>query len=1082
MAIKRKGVHNFAALFLYHLHFSHSSKIMSDIKIKGASYHDPMRREPHLQEPDQGRFMFRHKSTRMFQDQQSNTYTVEDVVLPVYMPPLIQYDLTLRPIADSNRYTLLSLVPQPVSCDLKNHSTSKPLADFLSLVDSDESNRGKKVKPSEHIRSFLNQLFPTSNPFIKEHECTVELRKRVFQTSPVDNVIQLLEAMQEEKGSVFASETVRVLDITAVAPYLIVLDCPSLLRYYTGSYLNMLTFQQRRALLAYIRKQADIRYTDLYVHPLRISAPTIRPFEAPPISFLFVVCTNTIYECDAMFRPVRKQNNGSDALALLDMLGVWYYDTMVQDLILSMANTMHERHSSTGGVMWNKAFKLWNGTLTESGKAHALCKNYVEYMYQDQSIPNIYEYGNTRALVDTLIDRKALFKTEGKTTNGAYNGVFLITNMRYDYAERAYNILLKFTRKDKPTPPIALLPSEQMQLITTHQPLPQRPAHKPVYIKAFEDFNFARMDPEQRETMHQIETNRKGIVLLDGPGGCGKTYCMSALQGRDASFEMVPSTLIEAVQTARDASEKGTKKVDAQDVSPQPTSKRTKYEPKPGENGTADVRVEIRPTILRLTPLNTQKNTLIDTVGAAFTWSHFIKYCQYNAFQETFGEVHTVVYDETNTGDEFDFCKTVVYLEKLPRLVRIVMLADRYQRGSVSGGNVHCDLRASNAFVNRNLTICHRVEEAAKFLFHVVQSINRGDASFLDSIADHASCFQIRNEPLHVSERLHDMSRKYYDEIADLALDDPVNVQATAFSNDFCDLVNKKIQERKLARYSPEEASVSETVENQFYRERCKLMPDQPLSDDAMDLTLEQLSNRKQRGKRRHKGDNTEYANYLKLTELRIGDKIRVNEKIHSRVPEWMSRFPEFGSYVKNYSYTLEADNLFIVRRFLKLDPISGASYASVHEMNTSLYYTCDHRDVEQGRIVVLLQEITRVTADLCEAFKGQRNPELRISDSDRWIVLQWKHAHIDRLSGGWALTVAKCQSLQYNHMIVILEQMYRRKDIGTAIGRAKRSVVVFNTDKALTIKEALQRAMHTNETPRLTILSLSQELVGKTI
>ena len=490
-------------------------------------------------------------------------------------------------------------------------------------------------------------------------------------------------------------------------------------------------------------------------------------------------------------------------------------------------------------------------------------------------------------------------------------------------------------------------------------------------------------------------------------------------------------------------------------------------------------------TILRLAPFNSHKSILQSSVGDASTVAWFIKYAQFNPIEEIFAFVHTLIIDETGGLDEALAARCVLTIKRLLNLRRIIAGGDRYQLHSIAGGNVLPDLSDSGFFSSNKLLENHRVNADARYLYDIVKLINNGDTSFLPYTKEKAAtlpkCFILREKNLDFLERTSFISTEYYNEMADLILNDPVNVQIIASTHEWCNWINRKIKERagwihslELEKLGPikEQPSKVKKIKKTIDKEKDNSISagnsfgfnfsfDDDDSDDSdNNIALE---------------DNEMSIDTKSIPPndcINKGERIIIEGDINIYTPDWLLNNPAYFYLKKRYKLT--HNSMAIVRK------ICSIKYKNVMEHENTQFPNI------KGHNVVFIQLITleleaKTNAIITEAgLQGTAvpAPHLYVKDEKEWVPLVWKDSYINRIKPSYAITTHGVQGRSANTTICIGEWLTSRELLSTAVGRARQRFIFYNANQRMNVYEAFRAAILNPEPERLTILS--QELQSR--
>lgn len=1021
-------------------------------------------REFKLNEPEIGHCSYRDPIYFKFKCKDV-MYSVEGM-LPIYFPSLVHYNVTLVPNSGNSKYhnnktyTIHSI--QPTSIDNANvdyiFSTLCKLYDKVPLDDTVNANTFKAASiPVQSIQSAWSEFRPTtldaSFTFAQWIKSLRGAAKEKFITSqgPIRYHYQISKLWTEQ-----------ILNSSILAPYWIVTECSLLLQFYPLSILTSLTFDERQIL--YQRLTTDLHPHHYFFKPLLIhSVFTAKHFHSPdengeaeqieskqeepkdeivvhcefnedalqrgkylyPISFIYTLTTTPFIQVKEFL-----QCRVTITLELLQSL--WLFDVMSQDLILSGGNTVHICDPRTHDVAWWCNTNKFKKTRDRFSTCSHICHAFIQFVFPNVKIHR-EAYSIPSKIVEQLISNKyvVLIRTEEPVTKRPV--ILLALFYRWNVVHSACQFLVQFNSTDNVPPKDT----------------------KPRYIKSIEDKPYSSLDYMQRCTLHDIET--KKITIVEGLGGSGKSYVLGFVKGQDAKEiteaekEQIEEIKEKISELHREGGEDKDQAID--DLIAQMPQRQDA-------------------TILRFAPFHTQKNILRVTIGEAFTVSWFNQYAIFNSIEYTFSEVHTVIVDEVGVLDEMSAARLFINLHRLiPTLQRIILGGDRYQLRSISGGNVLPDLADCALFARRHLVINHRVDPDARYLYDIIKLINDGNISFVPQSKEKASllppCFQLREKNLQLLERGNEMTKQYYDEMADLCLKDPFNTQIICYTNDQCKWINRKIMERAKWLHSLEEEIMG--PEPVYTQKKSKIEDnnmtttkvtnnDFGISIDFDDVDDEDLD-----------PDNFDPEN-TKPTTVNIkqvpdpesifkNERVKINMELNIEVPDWLS---ELCPYLEE-KYTLTKNTIGIVRRICTVKNTTNKAIVD-HEQTTFLGL--------RERNILWLQVIHLVSQEKCLPHAGKINPHFHLKDEKEWIPIIWNPSMIKCIEPAYVITAHSIQGNSFNTIMLPLEWGTTCEALVVAIGRARKKFICFNTNERMNIYDSFKTTIFNLEPKRITLFS----------
>jgi len=480
-------------------------------------------------------------------------------------------------------------------------------------------------------------------------------------------------------------------------------------------------------------------------------------------------------------------------------------------------------------------------------------------------------------------------------------------------------------------------------------------------------------------------------------------------------------------------------------------------------------------TILRFAPLNTQKNNLISTIGYAQTVAYFNTLAKFGMnISSLYSEVKIAFMDEMGVESETELYEWLLNLQKLPTLQRIVCSGDQYQLASISGGNVLQDFLECQLFNVIHLLNNHRIDADAKQLFRIVKWINQGKTAFIPSGPDEAvdsniKCFQLRPHNLKIFERSCEHSKAYYEEMAEKILNDPVNVQGIAYTNNWCDWLNLKVKEK--AGWMKQSLLGNGTAENSILREQFNIMDDENyVPPDINDkISLEELTKRKTKNQVRFKTNDT--INYLKNDNLHVHEKVILIGGLTYKLPDWLI---EKEPHLQN-KYVIANNSIGIIRKIVSYHNKAIDQPPKEYKDIAYLPNNFSHSNI------IYLQMIDKNLQKMCkEKFPGKTNAHLLLEDEKQWVPVIWKNEYIERFYPAYWITTYKYQSLQAKTILHVIESFTTRKSLTTTVGRASMEYICFCNNKNLTVYEQFKKAIQNVDPERITLLKvvLSQLLL----
>lgn len=400
-------------------------------------------------------------------------------------------------------------------------------------------------------------------------------------------------------------------------------------------------------------------------------------------------------------------------------------------------------------------------------------------------------------------------------------------------------------------------------------------------------------------------------------------------------------------------------------------------------------------TILRMAPYNTQKNDLTDLFGKAFTVAEIVKMAVMNPseFMSRFSEVHTVILDECGLIDEWTFCTLInLGLRKLFKLARVVITADQFQLGAISGGQPYLDLLSHAETPIMRLLVNHRTKPKARQLFHVVEGINKRDESWIYQMEqkEMKDCLTLVPTPINDDELKNPNSSTQQNirMIAEKILNDPVHCQVICHSNKMVQWMNRQIM------------ACSEAITG-----HCFLRPDEVQNERVGKCDMNPMT-------------------------LHVGERVVLKEKKQVYLPKIMQeKYPHLP-----HLYTLENNELFLIRAFtshVNQNPFLGGGIINSNGMSGSQSWNFGS--------YMWLQKIDRKLRD-------EKDGRLHEQDTSLWIPIPWESSLLKVIKPSYCVTIDVMQGNQCREVFLLLESTFSRRRLTTAVGRATDHIYIFST------------------------------------
>ena len=477
------------------------------ITLEEASFHDDSGREFKIIETESEQCTLRD-SLYFKLACKGNFYTI-DGMLPIYMPTLCIYNVTLSPVMSFSKYNnkryKIEYI-QPIAIPLNQVTVSSIVEEICKIHDSDPNVYGES--PTFAIRCLHTawQAYGTLHPL------PVNMLRWILEEAIVDK--QKYEEYKLE-GRKYTMWTTMLLNNVMLSPYWIVLDCWELLQYYPLNILIPLDFYQRRRLNEFVKSY--VRPCELFLKPIQIVPDenillldnNLSDIDKNkqltekrgkvllnPISLIYLLSTNGESQNKALLTKALSVYDKDAAFICIQC--VWIFDMMSQDLILSNGNTLHECDWSSLSIIWWANSCKFKKTKTKFNNCSDLCTRMIKSLYPNNKIKEIY--AATTGIVQHLDKMGCVVQIETISTRSNQPQKLLAIFHKYNLVKLACDFLIEFNDKED---------------------IPVNLTSIPRYIKSVSEKDYSTVDVTQRKTLHAIETNR--IIIIEGLGGSGKS-------------------------------------------------------------------------------------------------------------------------------------------------------------------------------------------------------------------------------------------------------------------------------------------------------------------------------------------------------------------------------------------------------------------------------------------------------------------------------------------------------------------------------------------------------------------------------